>query len=322
MQCTFNAISEAQPGARWQALFNLHWPAYRSWFLRSMRTHNPSFLECRRALRTYMPELMPTWEKLTELAGGGDVEARFLSLWCPPAYIAGCSQAIWQQQEETVLLRNYDYAPALLEGAFMCTHWNAQEVIAMSDCLWGALDGINGSGLALSLSFGGRQEVGVGFGIPLVLRYVLEFATTTQEAVAMLKRLPVHMTYSIAVCDRHHDTAMVFMAPDRPAEISPLRVVANHQNGVEWPKHATATHSVERQAALRDALAYGASPDSVVQTMLQAPVFQDAYAKGYGTLYTAVYSPQDLSATLLWRGEVWQQQIGNFTDGSRTIFFI
>ncbi len=191
----------------------------------------------------------------------------------------------------------------------------------MSDCLWGALDGINASGVAVSLSFGGRQEVGVGFGIPLILRYVLEFATNTQEAVAMLKRLPVHMTYSVAVCDRHNDTAMVFMAPDRAAEVSPLRVVANHQNYVEWPRHAAVTHSVERQAALSYALAYGATPDSVIHGMLEAPVFQDAYALGYGTLYTAVYRPQDLSATLLWRGESWQQQIAHFTDGTRTIFF-
>ena len=51
--------------------------------------------------------------------GGGDLEARFLSLWCPPAHIAGCSQMVWLNpagKEGPALLRNYDYSPALLEG--------------------------------------------------------------------------------------------------------------------------------------------------------------------------------------------------------------
>ena len=44
----------------------------------------------------------------------------------------------------------------------------------MSDCLWGLLDGMNDRGLAVSLTFGGRPDVGDGFAIPLVVRYVLE----------------------------------------------------------------------------------------------------------------------------------------------------
>jgi len=321
IQINFSAIAEAQAGPRWQALFHYHWPAYRSWFLRSMGMHHPSYVECRRALREHMPELVPTWERLTALSGGGDVEARFLSLWCPPPYIAGCSQAIWQGDDEAILYRNYDYAPALLEGAQLNTHWNQQEVIAMSDCLWGVLDGINASGVALSLSFGGRQEVGVGFGIPLVMRYVLEFASSTQEAVAMLRRLPVHMTYSVAVCDRNNEAMMVFVAPDRAAEISPSRAVANHQQEVEWPRHAAATRSLERENSLRRTLTYAAGPDDVGLAMFREPVFQDSYSRGYGTLYTARYRPQDLSATIMWRGESWRQQIGNFVEGNKIVSF-
>ena len=115
----FQAIAEAQPGDQWKALFGQFWPSYRSWFLRQGAVARAGFLECRRALRQHMPELVPTWEQLVHLAGGGDVEARFLSLWCPPPYITGCSQAVWLPGEggggEPLLLRNYDFAPALLE---------------------------------------------------------------------------------------------------------------------------------------------------------------------------------------------------------------
>jgi len=41
-----------------------------------------------------MPELEPTWNRLSELMGGGDAAARFLSMWCPPPYITGCTQAV------------------------------------------------------------------------------------------------------------------------------------------------------------------------------------------------------------------------------------
>ena len=53
-------------------------------------------------------------------------------------------------------------------------------MLGTSDLLWGLLDGMNEDGLAVSLTFGGRQDVGDGFGIPLVLRYVLETCATVE----------------------------------------------------------------------------------------------------------------------------------------------
>ena len=319
MKCTFEAISEDQPGAQWQQLFTRHWPAYRGWFLRGGVSGRPSYLDCRRALREHMPLWLPVWERMSELAGGGDIEARFLSLWCPPAYIAGCSQAVWVGDQGPALLRNYDYAPALLEGAWLATRWGGQRVLAMSDCLAGALDGINESGLALSLSFGGRKARGPGFGIPLLLRYVLEFATTTREAAALLSRIPVHMTYSVTAVDRNGHFTTVYIAPDRQPEIVPLRGVTNHQHAVEWPEHANATHTRERAAALGAMLAQSRSLPEMQRAMLAPPLFQCAYGRGYGTLYTAIYRPRDCSAELVWPGGGWLQNIESFEPGVREV---
>jgi predicted choloylglycine hydrolase len=87
------------------------------------------------------------------------------------------------------------------------------KVIGLSDCMWGLLDGINEDGLVVALSFGGRQEVGEGFGVPLVLRYVLETCTRTDEACAALARVPVHMSYNVTVVDRSGDFSTVFLVP-------------------------------------------------------------------------------------------------------------
>ncbi len=325
IQVAFRTLIEDRPGPGWQAMFERAWPGYRAWFLRSGAVGRPSFLESRRALREHMPELMPTWEKLVELAGGGDVEARFLSLWCPPPYIAGCSQGVWLDpsgHEPPALVRNYDFAPLLLEGNWLATRWTGQRVVALGDCAWGALDGVNESGLAASLSFGGRTVAGTGFGIPLVLRYLLEFAHDTPEAVAILKRVPVNMTYSVTLLDAQGDWATVFVAPDRPVEVTRNQAVTNFQHEVEWPEHARATHSPERLACLQAQLAANASLGDAAEALLRPPLFQAAYLRGYGTLYTAVYLPSQRQVELRWPGtEPWRQSVAAFAPGQREITY-
>ena len=64
-----------------------------------------------------MPELLPTWEKLTELADGDPTIARLLTLYRPPAFLPACSQAVSVGVGETpVLVRNYDYQPRSLRA--------------------------------------------------------------------------------------------------------------------------------------------------------------------------------------------------------------
>jgi len=138
----FEAIWEDEPGPKWRALFDRHWPHYRTWFLQEGERARASYAESLRMLREHMPELVPIYEQLCELAGGGDLEARLLSMWRPPPYLAGCSQGVWTRSEP-FLVRNYDYAPDRVEGVVLGTGWGERRVIGMSDFLWGLLDGIN-----------------------------------------------------------------------------------------------------------------------------------------------------------------------------------
>ncbi|MDH3414124.1 MAG: hypothetical protein OEM98_16785, partial [Gammaproteobacteria bacterium] len=95
MKFEFEAIAEMTPGEKWQRHFERLWPGYRKWFLSEGDAARPSYLESRTAFESHMPELVPTYEALTELAGGGDLAARGLGLYCPPPYLTGCSQAVW-----------------------------------------------------------------------------------------------------------------------------------------------------------------------------------------------------------------------------------
>jgi predicted choloylglycine hydrolase len=109
LHSTFTSISELIPGAKWQELFVKHWPAYRTWFLDKGKASDPNLHTSIEQFRRYMPELLPTYERLCALTGWDELASRFLTGYQPPAYIGGCSQVAWHRQ----LVRNYDYHPHL-----------------------------------------------------------------------------------------------------------------------------------------------------------------------------------------------------------------
>ena len=142
MDFTFRSLIEGKPGAVWQREFNALWPAYRRWFLRDGEGERPTYLSSLQALGNYMPELVPIYESMVELAGGGDHAARFLAQYCPPPLFRGCSQAVYIR-DEPVIVRNYDYSPYVFDGLLMRSHFDQRPVIAMIDCMSGVLDGMN-----------------------------------------------------------------------------------------------------------------------------------------------------------------------------------
>jgi predicted choloylglycine hydrolase len=305
---TFHAIAEEQPGARWQARFAHAWPAYRAWFLRDGDAARPSLDESSRMLERHMPELVPVWTRLAALAGGDELAARMLTLYGTPPLVSGCSQAVLGG----ALVRNYDYDPALLEGVISSTALTGRRVLGMSDCLWGLLDGINDAGLAVSLAFGGRRATGPGFAAPLVVRYLLETCATTAAAVGALERIPIQASYNLTIVDRGGEAVTVHVAPDRPPWTSPP-LATNHQGAVEWPEHATALATVEREALLQNLTGRD------VDAFLEPPLRSTAYAAGFGTLYTAVHRPADGSVEYRWPGASWRQSFDAFEDGRRVV---
>ena len=316
---TFVAIAEDQPADAFQARFDESWDAYRAWYLQAGDAARPSYVECRAAIRTHMPELLATYERVVELGGGGDLAARMLSLWCPPSYLSGCTQAVLFRLAP-VLVRNYDYDLHRIEGAIVRTGYTGRGVIGMSDCLWGLLDGVNDQGLAVSITFGGRREIGEGFGIPLVVRYLLETCGDVDEAAATIRRLPVHMAYNVTMVDAAGRTATAFVGPGREAEVRPLEVITNHQDPVMWEEYARATRTIERERHLSALVAdSGMAEHRLVGAFLEPPLYARGFDRGYGTLYTAVYRPVDGVVDYRWPGSTWRQAFAAFVEGEHTV---
>jgi predicted choloylglycine hydrolase len=313
---TIHALDEGTPGAKWQAQFQRCWESYRRWFLIEGDHARPSYVTARRMLGAHMPELVPVYDGLVELAGGGDQSARMLALYRPPPYLAGCSQAA-STAGEPQLVRNYDYAPERLEGVLCRTAWGDRRVIGMSDCLWGLLDGMNDDGLAVSLTFGGRRVLGDGFGIPLVVRYLLETCGDVAEARRALGRLPFQMAHNLTLVDTAGAAVTAEVAPDREVVFRDLPVATNHQGSVDWHEHAVMTRTVERAAHLQALLAdTTATPDDMADAFLAPPLHATSFSRGFGTLYTADYRPRQGEVRLRWPGIEWRQGFGEFREES------
>jgi predicted choloylglycine hydrolase len=319
MDLIFETIPELKPGPEWQRLFQRLWPGYREWFLSEGIAARQTYLSGLRAMKAHMPELVPTYETLCELAGGGDMASRFLSFYRPPLYLSGCSQAVWLGNEP-MLVRNYDYSPHLLDGAILETCWNGRKVVAMSDGVWGVVDGMNDAGLAVSLTFGGRRVLGEGFGVPVILRYILEFCNDTKDVIDALGRIPSHMAYNVTVVDRKEEYVTAYLSPDRPAKFSRTRVSTNHQETVEWHGHARASATVERERFLLQRLTlHEESAEKFIAAFLKPPLYSTNFGGGFGTLFTSVYWPIQKKIEYRWPGEIWQHTLGEIRPETRKI---
>lgn len=316
MTLTFDAVDEATPGPKWAARWNRSWPAYEAWFVARGGDRGPSRVECRAAMKRYMPELVAVYDQLIVVAGGSERAARFLSTWCPPTYLGGCSLAAVADKEDVRLVRNYDLSPELNEGLLLRTEWSGRAVMGMVEFLWGLSDGINDAGLSIALAYGGRSETGEGFGITTIVRYALETCDTVKEALSALKRVPSHMAYNLVLADATGQTASVELSPGGGIKVMPKAIATNHQSGKSRADRPAFTRTFERRAHL-DGLRI--KPRKLNRRFLEAPLLQDRYAQGFGTLFTAEYDPKNGTLGLTLKGDRWDQSLDEFEEGQRVV---
>ena len=280
----------------------------------------PTASQGRKMIGQYMPELLNIYDSLCELCGDDEAGHRFLSLYNPPRMAVACSQAVWPGAGGPLLIRNYDFAPTRWEAVLLRSRWGRQTVVGMQDCLWGLLDGINSSGFAVSLAFGGDPKTGRGFAVPLIVRYLLETCSSVHEAKDALRHVPSFMTYNLSLLDRSAEFTTAFLAPGKKPKFVKDLAATNHQGDIRWPPYARFTRTIERAHFLTQRLDREAHrPSALIEDFLSPPLYASSWNRGFGTLYTALYRPLDSSLELAWPQSRLKNSTQHFKEGSRTL---
>lgn len=323
MHLTFTSLAEDRPDAALRAVFARGWPGWSGWMQKHRAAQTGDLRDARLGLRRHMPEFESLWDRWIRLCGDSEDVALFLSFWSPPRYLVHCSQAVIVDRDGPCLIRNYDLDPALNESTLLSTEWRGRRVAGMVEGIVGLADGMNDAGLAASLTFGGRPVSAEGFGIPIIVRYVLEMCVDVSQAIEALRAVPSHMSYNVTVADAAGDWATVYLAPDRPAIVTRQPYATNHQLGVEWPRHGQFSNTEGRSDHLKTLLSRPAMTAARLEgEFLTAPLASTRYDKGFGTVYTAAYRPAAQTVTLSWMDgtrEAWH--LGAVDPRARRIEF-
>jgi predicted choloylglycine hydrolase len=118
--------------------------------------------------------------------------------------------------------------------------------------------------------------------------------------------MPVNMAYNLTLLDRGGSSATVYVCPDVAPEVTDLAVATNHRGTLpDFPEHARRFRSVERQQALLKLLARDPRPEQLRAAFLRDPLYNTDYGNGFGTIYTAVYRPEQTYVEYVWPGSSW-----------------
>lgn len=268
-------------------------------FLRRKTFWMPSWFNLDAQKRMYMRFAPKLWEEIEGVAEGLGVPLPLAALnfgnagLRPP--IGGCSAVM----SANVYGRNYDYKArdygarlALVqpEGSYAS--------VGTSELLTGRLDGMNEHGLCIGLHLITMRPRLSGLSCLLLNRIVLDQCATTQEAVAMLRRLPHGMQYNYSLLDANGVAAVVEASPGLVAvRTGDWLACTNHfQSAQLRPLNRRSRHSERRLPPLE----HWASRDlSVEQTFAalnnsRSPAFFHGYLRGgAGTLHTIAATPAE-----------------------------
>ncbi|WP_420404552.1 C45 family autoproteolytic acyltransferase/hydolase [Nisaea sp.] len=311
MEKLFRAVDEPVPGPFARRAIEESREFARGWYARAERIPDPD--ACRRRVAQDMPEMLPVFDDLAEFAGDDAAMVAALAGIDPPPLIpAGCTVRALSRPLAT-LLRNYDFHPDATSGVILRTNWAGTGVLGMGEGVSGLLDGVNEHGLAAAMTFGGRHVYGSGFGIILIVRYLLQVARDLKDAAEVLARLPCAWAHNVVVQDPTGKAIRAELAPDRAPSIVEVDAATNHQANVVPAE--SSRWRFETAGGLPD------DADMARTIFSRGRLCLDDFEGWLGTLYTAEYRPPDGSVRFHWGADSWEQSLDRFEEGTRRVAY-
>jgi predicted choloylglycine hydrolase len=266
-------------------------------FSRRRTVRLPWWFDRRAAERAFTGFSLALWEEIEGLAVGLGVSVdraafAFGNGGLRPA-TGGCSAAI----SSKLYGRNYDYRPRHYGARLaLVAPKGSYASVGFSECLTGRLDGMNNKGLAIGLHLVRRGPKLPGFSCVVIIRLVLDQCATTQEAVALLRRLPHAMFYNYSLLDAAGHAATVEAGPGAFAlrAGAPLACTNHFQAPIMQAYNRGIHPSSWRRLPPLEAFAdAGIGAEAMFRALnaSSSPAFHHGYQRGAGTLHTLVCEP-------------------------------
>ena len=165
---------------------------------------------------------------------------------------------------------------------------------------------MNSDGLAISLTFGGARGSGPGFGIPLVVRYLLEVAGTTENRDRPWSACPSPCRTTLTISDSTGDIRTAYVAPTASWRVRRLPIATNHRFETPAdPAHAARYPQRRTPKYIGDLLAGRKSPRPHSRRISCVSPCGTRLRERFGTLYTADYRPDAGEVHYRWPGTTW-----------------
>ncbi|PEE40839.1 C45 family autoproteolytic acyltransferase/hydolase [Bacillus pseudomycoides] len=223
---------------------------------------------------------------------------------------AQCSIFALYNGSEVIMGRNYDLILDLkkyTESSLVCPedkHW----YVGHSDVFLGKVDGMNEQGLAVAITLVQSEYKEVGLNFYVAVRKILENASTTEEAIHILREFPSSICNNYLLVDQLGDMAVVEKTPNnmfvrRPREDEDFIVCTNHfvskemkalQQNIDndWSKSQDRYTYMEEQLRKNSQLNRESAQDILSNSKEHVCLNLKKY--NFGTLYSVVYELNSL----------------------------
>lgn len=134
-----------------------------------------------------------------------------------PVEIRGCTAFAYCSEGKVIYGRNNDLPPSLKKGSkseIYAPHHGYRFNITTSSFINGE-EGMNEHGLAVAMTFvmTALEKIQAGFNSCFIVRYLLEKASSTKEAIALLMDLPIASNCNLLLVDKSGNMVVVECTP-------------------------------------------------------------------------------------------------------------
>ncbi|MDD3391987.1 MAG: C45 family autoproteolytic acyltransferase/hydrolase [Bacilli bacterium] len=173
------------------------------------------------AIKVYEEILPDIMQEVKGLAEGSKTDYFKMATWLITMYgfgnIKGCTCFAFNDNDKIILCRNSDMYPELKKTSESVLYMpeNGYKFLGNTTSFIQIEDGINECGLAVGINFLLTKNYKIGINTGFLIRAILEKCKNTEEAIKLIKSIPLCSTQNIIIADNEGNLSVVEASPNK-----------------------------------------------------------------------------------------------------------